>query len=268
MIQLTPAKVVTWLRCERCFQLNYVDSFNWPREPLDSGAIGAMEKGEVFHMLVAQFLASSGEFEIKVELLEPDVYAWWSTFLARVPVTTLNSDSVQVETSFEVILNSTVKLFGRIDCLKVGAKTIEIFDWKTGKPKSRSDLMTDWQTRLYLALLAESRSKLGLTDLPLDHISITYWYSRDPNQSVKISYNKTWHTENWQEIVTIADQIAKRLNESNDVWPLTNDLTQCAKCAYAPLLGEDSKPHFPDNALSDDDRMKESSSEIENHPDL
>lgn len=270
MVRLTQAKINTWLTCKRRFQLQYFDCFKWPREPYQAGAVDAMEAGEIFHMLVAVYLNMGGDFSVDDFVLEPQIQTWWEAFLAFEPVKTTSDTLLKVESSFEVALNDALSINGRVDCLRLTQDSIEIFDWKTGRPRSKSDLENDWQTRLYLALIAESRGYLGKADLPLDQISITYWYPREPEKSVKINYSEQWHAENWGYLRLLGELISAELQVEHEIWPLTSNLSSCTKCAYSPICGRESTDLTANLSTNpeDGDRQGHYVIEADAHPDL
>jgi CRISPR/Cas system-associated exonuclease Cas4 (RecB family) len=125
-------------------------------------------------------------------------------------------------------------LNGRFDLLVLSSNTAHIFDWKTGQPRSEADLRHDWQTRLYLAMLAEGSAALGQTLQP-EQIAITYWYVNEPAAPRTIRYNQAWHTQNWADIQTVVSQINAALAENN--WPLTEEWAHCRHCAYQSYCG-------------------------------
>jgi RecB family exonuclease len=125
-------------------------------------------------------------------------------------------------------------LNGRFDLLILSPDTAHIFDWKTGRPHSEAELRQDWQTRLYLAMLAEGGAALGHTLQP-DQIAITYWYVNDPAEPRTIRYNLAWHKQNWADLQALVAQIDEALVQ--DTWPLTDDWSHCRQCAYQAYCG-------------------------------
>ncbi len=73
----------------------------------------------------------------------------------------------------------------------------EIIDWKTyPQPKDRQWLAQDWQTRLYLYILAETSDYLP------EQISMSYWFvkSQSGPQSLKFRYNQAQHEQTRQHL--------------------------------------------------------------------
>lgn len=269
MIRLTQAKINTWLTCKTCFRLRYRDVFRWPKEPNEAGALEAMEMGEMFHMLAAQYLVSAGKFSVDESTLSSKVGVWWHAFLESKQIQALISGPhLKVEADFEVALIDDVKVNGRIDCLQISQGSINIFDWKTGRPRNKADLETDWQTCLYLAMVAQSRDLLGQANLPLDQISITYWYARDPDKSVNVSYSEAWHSANWSQLQQIGTDIVAELEKmkTEPAWPVTSSGETCPQCSNGLVIGRVTVDPVPKSL--DDEHQSELVVEADAHPDL
>lgn len=243
MIQLSQSKIAIWQTCERKFQLRYVEKNEWPIEPFAEESTKAMEAGEIFHMLAAQKILLGSQFEAPLNRLEAPLDSWWGNFENSVAkLMPRPSKSFRVETSLAAQVNSQVKLFGRIDLLVAEDYTLEIFDWKTGRPRSQPDLEQDWQTRIYMALLYQSRQALCGSNISAEQLSMTYWYAQDPERSVKIRFDEAWHVQNWVELVGLAGKISDRASSSATIWPLTNDLNACGRCSFNALCGREPAP--------------------------
>jgi MoaA/NifB/PqqE/SkfB family radical SAM enzyme len=142
-------------------------------------------------------------------------------------------------------------LNGRFDLLITDNQNAHIFDWKTGKPRPVGHLRHDWQTRLYLAMIAESGDALGQRYVP-DDIAITYWYVAEPDEPRTIHYSQSWHEQNWGEIWQLVDQIEAELVQ--DSWPLTEDWNHCRVCAYQAYCGRQTAG-TADTILDEDEEI-------------
>lgn len=234
MIHISQAKINSWITCERQFQLRYVCRDGWPEAPNAADSVEAMALGELFHALVAQKILLKERFTPPDFSSNPTLSSWWRNFETFAPKTQ-TADRYRVESKLTAAINSQVKLIGRIDLLVYGAHALKIYDWKTGRPQPQSELEQDWQTRIYMGLLYRSRQTLCGTNIPPSQISMTYWYTRDPEKSVTLRFDDAWHTQNWQEIESLAAQISNRLAETLDIWPLTADLDHCGRCTFSTL---------------------------------
>ncbi len=221
---LSRYRLATFLACQRRFQLRYLRRLPWPAVPLDARLETVRTRGEIFHRLLERHFLG---LPVIAEAIE-DVVArrWWSLFQSsglQIPEGTAYPERTLTIPIGRHFLN------GRFDLLVLHQRAAHIFDWKTGKPRSESDLRRDWQTRLYLALLAESGQALG-HELDLDHIAITYWYVNDPAMPRTLRYSQAWHGQNWADIQELVGQIDVHLIQNE--WPLTEDRAVCRQCAY------------------------------------
>lgn len=86
------------------------------------------------------------------------------------------------------------------DLLIAEEEKAQIFDWKTYlQPQNKSKLASNWQTRLYLYLLAETSEYLP------EQISMTYWFVKLPNRpkSLTFSYSQRQHQKNQQDLTNL-----------------------------------------------------------------
>ena len=225
---LSQHKLNTFLTCQRRFHLRFRQRLSWPNRPLADHWAEVRERGEQFHRLLERHFL---KLPVVAEAIDDvEVRRWWSLFQSNVK---LPDGKAYPERGLTVPIGGHV-LNGRFDLLILSPDSAHIFDWKTGRPHSEAELRHDWQTRLYLAMLAESGAALG-HNLQPDQLAITYWYVNDPDAPCTIHYNSAWHTQNWADIQTLAAQIDETL--AKDDWPLTDDWSHCRQCAYQAYCG-------------------------------
>ena len=235
MFTLSRTKFAAFLACQRRFQLRYLRQLPWPDAPLSEQAALVQGRGQQFHQLLERhFLGLPMELN---EIGDSTVRSWWLAFQNSNPISNLQSPISTHRRRPELTLTIPVGaglLNGRFDLLITDDKKAHIFDWKTGKPQPEHRLRHDWQTRLYLAMVAESGEALGRKFAPED-IAITYWYVSEPNAPRTIGYDGRWHEQNWAEIQQLVAQIESQLDEGE--WPLTANLNECRLCAYQTYCG-------------------------------
>ncbi|HEX6383804.1 MAG TPA: PD-(D/E)XK nuclease family protein [Anaerolineae bacterium] len=232
-LTLSRHKLQTFLICQRRFQLRYLERLPWPESPLSPAFEAAVEHGQRFHRLLEQHFLG---LEVEPDAMEEtELHRWWTLFeqsQLQIP-----HGRVLAELSLTVPAGRHL-LTGRFDLLVTGEDEASgepfahVFDWKTGQPRAEDELRQDWQTRLYLAMLAEGGRALwpdGSAAAP-DHIAITYWYAADPAAPCTIRYSQAWHKQNWAEIEALVAQIDGQLAAGD--WPLTDDWSHCRHCAY------------------------------------
>ncbi|MEM9772166.1 MAG: PD-(D/E)XK nuclease family protein, partial [Cyanobacteria bacterium P01_D01_bin.73] len=108
------------------------------------------------------------------------------------------------------------------DLLVLDDKQALIIDWKTAvNPRDRPDLKNDWQTKLYLYLLAETSPQ------PIESLKMVYWFVRDSKSSaskalskeagetslapkvIQFNYTAEWH----QSIHNQLEEVLKKLSQ-------------------------------------------------------
>ena len=233
--QLSRSRLKDFLACQRRFQLRYLQQVVWPTPPLTEAASLAQQRGQVFHRLLERFFL--GMTINESDLADDVLRSWWRMFQRNYKQ--WPEAQLLPELDLTVPIDGYL-ISGRFDLLVLGHMKAHIFDWKTGRPQSMAFLRQTWQTRLYLAMLAQSGTALG-QNLEPDHLSITYWYVQDPFNPQTIGYSQTEHKRNWTEIRAVIAQIDQQLTK--DEWPLTTDRSQCRICLYQTYCGrQDAGP--------------------------
>lgn len=228
---LTQGALRDFAACPRRFQLRYLAHLPWPQSPVDAATAVAFNRGQTFHRLLERHFLG---IPIDESSLTDDVLrGWWHAF-ARSDLALPQGRRWQ-----EHVLTVPVDghfLTGRFDLLIV-AETQDgvrahLYDWKTGPPQPTARLRQDWQTRLYLGMLAESGQALTESARPLaaDGLMMTYWYTAEPDAPRTIAYSAAEHARNWAEIRELVAAIDRA--RAKDTWPLTADLAHCRYCAY------------------------------------
>ena len=98
------------------------------------------------------------------------------------------------------------------DLLIIRNNQVQILDWKTYlKPKDKKQLGNDWQTRLYLYLLAETS-----TYLP-ENISMTYWFIKDEYkpQYLNFQYDQIQHDQTNLDLGKLLNYLNYNLHDIN-----------------------------------------------------
>ncbi|GBF81537.1 PD-(D/E)XK nuclease family protein [Aphanothece sacrum] len=133
------------------------------------------------------------------------------------------------------------------DLLILEDNRAQILDWKTYlKPQNKEKLAKNWQTRLYLYLLAETSDYLP------EQISMTYWFVKLPNepQSLTFTYDSKTHQKTAQDLSYLLGQLESWLSDYLDNKQSFNHISNCQSiCPYYET--------FFDNNLDLDDENKE-----------
>lgn len=202
-----------------------------------------VNRGQRFHQLLERHFL--GLHVNAGEITDANLRRWWSLFERSGLDTPVGVLLPEITLTIPV---GQHQLTGRFDLLVLTREDNDIFarlfDWKTGKISNETELTQDWQTRLYLAMVAEGGGallpdgrKANEVSLNPDNISITYWTITDPEKSRTIHYNQSWHTQNWTEINTLISQIDHQ--PEGEIWLLTDDWSNCRYCEYQSFCGRE-----------------------------
>ncbi|PZU96526.1 MAG: hypothetical protein DCE90_09430 [Pseudanabaena sp.] len=241
-----------WERCRREYQYRYLEELNLPEADLQRKQ--NLLLGANFHLLMQQ-----KEIGLDVaELAEShaDLQFWLDAFEKHPPamiagdrlcehrrtleisLSSTKSDALHLPTSLHHIDNHDhgqgyFVLTAIYDLLILGDLQGQILDWKTHQvaiPKAK--LQKNWQTRLYLYLLAKT------TNYAPEQISMTYWFA-NAAESVIINYSQADYIQTERRLVKILTEI----RETKDYPKLTdsNDCKHCEfrdRCDRGELLGQ------------------------------
>lgn len=216
--------------CPRKFQHLYLEQLGTPVSPEQQERLAW---GSRFHLLMQQ-----RELGLPVEsLVEEDAQLQhWVTALVNAASDVLTPDPQTFRESEHCrTLNFQGYLLTVIyDLLIEDEKSAKILDWKTyPQPQNRQWLTTDWQTRLYLYVLAET------SDYAAEQISMSYWFvkSQPRPQSLKFTYNAAQHEKTRQDLTTLLTQLTGWLQRYQDKgidFPQVAESTgRCSECNFA-----------------------------------
>lgn len=234
-LTLTQQHLYTYKVCPRRFYLRFLACVPWPEAPLGAARELAYERGRRFHRWVERYLLDLPVTE--ADSTDSVLNGWWATFREQGPE--LPAGQRFVETALTAPIGQHF-LTGRFDLLIVGARAW-LFDWKTGDPRPVKRLRAAWQTRVYLAVLAQGGAALSPADADAfapRRLSFTYWYVAEPAQPRVIPYDAAAHRRNWLELESLVAEIDRQLSRPPaEAWPLTDDWSECRHCAYRALCG-------------------------------
>lgn len=197
LLRLSQGQLNLLERCPRQFQHTYLEQLH---SPLDPEHEERQTLGSRFHLLMQQ-----REMGLPIDtFLQEDaqLQSWMSAFANAAPEilnSTPNSQTFRESEHYRTLQVQDYLLTVIYDLLIADNQQAQILDWKTyPKPLNKRKLEQNWQTRLYLYVLAETSDYLP------ENISMTYWFVQPEGkpQSVKFSYNTTRH-----------QQTAKKLNQ-------------------------------------------------------
>jgi hypothetical protein len=230
LIRLSQAQLNLLETCPPQFQHIYLEQL---RSPISPEQQEKLAWGSRLHLLMQQI-----ELGLPIEtLLQVDKELGHSilALLKAVPEI-LQSDS-QIwrdaehyrTASFEGYLLTAI-----YDLLIVEPKRAKIIDWKTyPEPEDRAKLAKNWQTRLYLYLLAETSDYLP------DELSMTYWFVKLPQKpkSLTFTYSSSQHEKTKRDLTNLLRQLDNWLENYATEGISFPHLPKCqATCPYYQSL--------------------------------
>ncbi|HAZ49878.1 MAG TPA: PD-(D/E)XK nuclease family protein [Cyanobacteria bacterium UBA11371] len=217
--------------CPRKYQHTFIDQLGSPTTPEQQ------EKqawGSRFHLLMQQ-----RELGLPIEsIIQEDAQLQrWVTGLVGVAPDILtpnpNSEAFRDSEHCRTLAFGDYLLTVIYDLLIADIKSAQILDWKTyPKPQKRQNLAQNWQTRLYLYVLAET------SDYAPEQISMTYWFvqSQPEAKSLKFTYNAGLHEQTRRDLSRLLHQLTDWLRryEKGEEFPLVEEPAgTCDFCQYA-----------------------------------
>ncbi len=248
LLRLSQGQLNLLETCPRKFQHIYFDQLSSPTHPEQQER---QIWGSRFHLLMQQ-----RELGLPVESLvqEDTQLQRWVTALATAAPEILTPDPKtfrQAEHCRTLIFQSFL-LTVIYDLLIAGDQFAYILDWKTYlQPKDRRALEKDWQTRLYLYVLAETSDYLP------EQISMTYWFvqSQSLPQSLKFTYNTALHEQTRQNLTHLLTQLIswlQRYQDTGEDFPqVAESKGYCSYCNFAVRCQRVPK----NSALDNQDRL-------------
>jgi hypothetical protein len=238
-MRLSQGQLKLLATCPRKFQHIYLDQVALPTA-LDQ--LAKMKAGSQFHQLMQQHSLGLAV----TPLLAGDVQlkGWFEAFQQQTDRILRLDDHEQILWQQSECL-STLQFQQHVltvvyDWVMVGATQAQVLDWKTyPKPRRVEWLQADWQTRLYLYVLAETNPKL----LP-DRLSMTYWFfqtqvgdvqEKGDVQSLRIRYSSDAHEQTQQDLQQMMQQLSQWLDDYSRGVSLPQVAIEQGMCGDCPF---------------------------------
>lgn len=213
--------------CPRKFQHIYLEQLGSPIDPEQQERIAW---GSQFHLLMQQ-----REIGLPVEslLAEDDPLRHSvSALIQAVPeIVAPNSDRDREAEHYRTLEYGGYLLVVIYDLLVANRQNAQILDWKTyPKPKKTAHIAANWQTRLYLFVLAET------SDYSPEQLSMTYWFVRESPERITIPYDRRQHErtrQDLQQLLAQLDEYLERYLEDGIPFPQTPESQgECRSCNF------------------------------------
>ena len=163
---LTQSALRDFAECPRRFQLRYLQQLPWPQAPVYGDTAVATTRGREFHRLLERhFLGIPTDEDV---LSDPVLRGWWTSICAERPGVPRRSALAGARADHPRRRSFPQWPFRPTDCLgnrRQGDGTP--LRLENQPPAARKSCSHDWQTRLYLGMLAQSGSALTEGERPL-----------------------------------------------------------------------------------------------------
>lgn len=208
LIRLSQSHLNLLSICPPKFQQVYLDCLgNLPAPEQQE----SMQWGSRFHLLmqqreltlpIAPLLADDSELDFAIKALvaaapelEPESNFWREAEHCR----TLNLDHFLLTVIYDLLIAQPEQAI--------------ILDWKTYRqPLGKKKLQHNWQTRLYLYVLAKT------SDYAPEQIQMTYWFVKSGKpKSVTINYNQRLYQQTEQELTELLANLKTWLQNYQDL---------------------------------------------------
>jgi hypothetical protein len=233
MLRLSQGHLNLLETCPRKFQHLYLDRLGSPNDPKlqESG-----EWGNRFHLMMQQ-----QELGLPIEGLLQEDQAMKEA-IAALKIAAPHLFVAQPNTFREAehgrsLMVADYWLTVVYDLLIATPQSAQIIDWKTyPQPKQRKRIAQNWQTRLYLYVLAQT------SDYDPEQLSMTYWFVRLPKEpeSLTLTYNRQKHEQTHRDLTHLLAQLNQYLGQYwDDKLPFpqvpTTQQYLCDRCDFAAL---------------------------------
>ncbi|MBG1269135.1 PD-(D/E)XK nuclease family protein [Nostoc sp. WHI] len=231
LLRLSQGQLNLLEACPRKFQHTYLQQLSSPSNPEQEER---QTLGSRFHMLMQQ-----REMGLPIDsFLQADaqLQSWMAGFADAAPeILTPVSDNQTFRESehYRTLQIQNYLLTVVYDLLIADNQQAQILDWKTyPKPPNQRKLESNWQTRLYLYVLAETSDYLP------ENISMTYWFvqSEGKPQNIKFNYNTAKHIQTAKKLNHLLNQLTNSLEryQNNEQFPqVVEGSKTCDYCQFA-----------------------------------
>ena len=240
-------------RCPRQFQHTYLDQLGSPTNPEQQERLTS---GSRFHLLMQQ-----QELGLPIESLVQEntqMQSWMTAFASAAPEILTSEPNSHFRESEHC---RTVQLQDHLltviyDLLIADEHQAQILDWKTyPKPKNRRWLEQNWQTLLYLYVLAET------TDYRPEQMSMTYWFvqSAEQPQNLKFTYNTGQHEQTRHKLNQLLSHLTDWLQcyQQGEQFPqVAVGSDRCNSCQFATRCDRDTSTKNPDSGSGGEDATR------------
>ncbi|WP_016951217.1 PD-(D/E)XK nuclease family protein [Anabaena sp. PCC 7108] len=237
LLRLSQGHLNLLAACPRKFQHTYLEQITTPSDPQQEEY---QTLGSRFHLLMQQqemglpinsFLERDKEDE-KFKTLK----TWMTAFSKVAPeilTPEINNQTFRDSEHYRTLQVQDYLLTVIYDLLIADNEKAQIYDWKTNhKLPKKDELAKNWQTRLYLYVLAETSDYLP------ENISMTYWFiqAQGKPQNIRFNYDNQQHQQTEKDLNQLLNYLNDWLQkyQQNQPFPQIAEFKKsCELCQYA-----------------------------------
>jgi CRISPR/Cas system-associated exonuclease Cas4 (RecB family) len=210
--------------CPRRFELRYMQRLAYPAVEAEPALENEkhQQEGEYFHRLAQQYFVGIPVERIAKLANTDNLQRWWENFVNDKDLSSLqNLTGLMAEASLSAPLGK-FRLLAKYDLIAGDQDKVTIYDWKTYRKRPKNEwMLIRWQTRVYRALLARTKS------IAPEQIEMVYWYADFPAEPARFPYSADQFKRDWDALEKIAAEIL-----SAGSFPLTEESARCNYCPY------------------------------------
>lgn len=236
-MRLSQSNLKLLTTCPRKFQYLYLDQFS---VPVGLEQVERMATGSQFHLLMQQH--SLGLPITSLLEADPQLHSWFEAFeQQRSRILSLAEHEQilwQQSEHLRTLAQQGHVLSVVYDWVMLGATQGQIIDWKTyPKPRKVEHLEQDWQTLLYLYVLAET------TNIVPEQLTMTYWFFQARSgeagvaQGARIRYSQSRHEQTQADLQALLSRLTQWLTDyemhQSDFPQVDLEKGHCETCAFA-----------------------------------
>jgi len=231
LLRLSQGQLNLLEACPRKFQHTYLEQLNSPANPEHEER---QTLGSRFHLLMQQ-----REMGLPIDSIlqaDPQLQRWMAGFTDAAPeilMSATDNQTFRESEHYRTLQIQNYLLTVVYDLLIADNQQAQILDWKTyPKPLHKRKLESNWQTRLYMYVLAETSAYSP------ENISMTYWFvqSEGKPQNIKFTYNTAQHLKTAKKLKQLLNQLTDWLEDyqNNIQFPQVPEGSKmCDYCTFA-----------------------------------
>ena len=239
MVSISQGHLNFWETCKRKYRYKYVEELSLVELENQANLV----LGSQFHLLMQQWQLGLDVTDLAGG--DEHLQAWFANFKSQPPEMIAGDRLCEHRRTYAVDLHQAANssttiqtwqdhnensdrhqgyfvLTAIYDFLILGDRQAQILDWKTHQRAiAAKTLKQNWQTRLYLYLLAAT------TNYAPHQLSMTYWFA-NTGESVVITYTQAEHERTAKKL----RQILTEMNQAQTYPKIPDHSPTCQRCEF------------------------------------